>query len=173
MSSKWTIARRIVQILTIALIASPLAGFAIFQGNLSAGELLGLPLSDPLAFLQALIGGRVFVVSYLASTLLVVTFYFLLGGRSFCGWVCPVNLVTELADKLRKRWGTGNGTLPLASNRSTLALTLVVVAVTGAPLFEILSPIGIISRAIVFYSLLPLLLIAAILLLELLVAGRV
>jgi len=61
----------------------------------------------------------------------------------------------------------------LPSNRSTLALTLVVVAVTGAPLFEILSPIGIISRAIVFYSLLPLLLIAAILLLELLVAGRV
>lgn len=173
MSSKWTIARRIVQILTLALLASPLAGFTIFQGNLAAGELLGVPLSDPLAFLQAIIGGRVFVASYLASTLLLVAIYFVLGGRSFCGWVCPVNLVTELADKLRRKWGTGNATLPLASNRTALALTLIVVTITGAPLFEILSPIGIISRAIVFYSLLPLLLIAVILLLELLVARRV
>jgi ferredoxin-type protein NapH len=169
----WTITRRTVQLLTIALLASPLAGLTIFRGNLAAAELLGLPLADPLAFLQALLGGRVFVFSYLSSALAVVVFYFLLGGRSFCGWVCPVGLITELADKLRKRWGTGTLTLPLNASLWTLVLVLVVVAVTGIPLFELVSPIGIISRAIVFTSLLPLLLVAAILLVELLVARRV
>lgn len=173
MSSKWTIARRIVQILMIALIASPLAGVAIFSGNLASGELLGLPLSDPLAWLQAVIGGRVFLFSYLVSMLIVVAFYFLLGGRSFCGWVCPVNLVTELGDMLRKKWKTGTTTLPLVTNRWSLALVLVVVALTGVPLFEMLSPIGIIGRALVFGTLLPLLLVAIILLVEMLVARRV
>ncbi|ACD94781.1 quinol dehydrogenase ferredoxin subunit NapH [Trichlorobacter lovleyi] len=170
---RWGIARCAVQLLMIALLASPLAGLAIFTGNLAAAELLGLPLADPLAFLQALLGGRVFVLSYLLSALLVVGFYFLLGGRTFCGWVCPVGLVTELADRLRRKLGTGTQTLPLTLNRWSLALVLLVVMATGVPLFELLSPIGIISRAIVFAALLPLLLVAAILLMELLVARRV
>lgn len=169
----WTIARRSMQLLMIALLASPLAGLTIFRGNLAAAELLGLPLADPLAFLQALLGGRVFVASYLVSVLLVVGCYFLLGGRSFCGWVCPVGLVTELGDKLRTRLGAGTYTLPLQVNRWSLVLVLVVVTATGVPLFELFSPIGIISRAIVFGSLLPLLLVAAILLIEQLVARRV
>lgn len=173
MSSKWTIARRIVQILMVALIVSPLAGMTLFSGNLASGELLGLQLSDPLAWLQAVIGGRVFLVSYLVSMLIVVVFYFLLGGRSFCGWVCPVNLVTELGDKVRTKMKTGMATLPLATNRWTLALVMVVVAVTGVPLFEMLSPIGIVGRALVFGSLLPLALVVAILLAEILVARRV
>lgn len=170
---RWGIARCAVQLLMIALLASPLAGLAIFRGNLAAAELLGLPLADPLAFLQALLGGRVFVLSYLASALLVVGFYFLLGGRSFCGWVCPVGLITELADRLRRKLGTGTQTLPLTFNRWSLTLVLLVVMATGVPLFELFSPIGIVSRAIVFAVLLPLLLVATILLVELLVARRV
>lgn len=169
----WIIARRIVQLLMIALLASPLAGLAIFRGNLAAAELLGLPLADPLAFMQALLGGRVFVASYLISVLVVVGFYFILGGRSFCSWVCPVGLVTELGDKLRMKLGTGLMVLPLTTNRWTLCLVLLVTAATGIPLFELLSPIGIVSRAVVFASLLPLLLVAAILLIELLVARRI
>ena len=170
---KWTIARRSVQLLMIALLASPFVGLTIFRGNLAAAELLGLPLADPLAFLQVLLGGRVFVASYLISVLVVVGFYFVLGGRSFCSWVCPVGLVTELGDKLRMKLGTGSAVLPLTTNRWTLFLVLLVTAATGIPLFELLSPIGIVSRAIVFASLLPLLLVAAILLIELLVARRV
>lgn len=170
---KWTIARRVVQLLMIALLASPLAGLTIFMGNLAAAELLGLPLADPLAFLQALIGGRVLVLSYLGSVLLVVAFYFLLGGRSFCGWVCPVGLLTELADNLRRRLGIAQISLPLTTNRWILALVLVVVALTSVPLFEVLSPIAIAARAIAFFAFWPLFGLLAILLVELLVARRV
>lgn len=170
---RWSIARHTVQLMVLALLASPLAGLSVFRGNLAAADLLGLPLADPLAFLQATLGGRVFVLSYLVSALAVVGFYFLLGGRTFCGWVCPVGLITELGDRLRRKLKTGTTTLPLSLNRWSLALVLAVVTVTGLPLFELISPIGIINRAIVFGALLPLLLVAAILLIELLVARRV
>jgi ferredoxin-type protein NapH len=173
MTSKWWILRRTVQLTTLALIASPLLGMTFFRGNLAAADLFGLPLADPLAFLQALIGGKVFVLSYLGSALLVTAFYFILGGRSFCGWICPVGLITELGNKLRCRLGSGEATLPLVTSRWSLGLVLFAVAVTGIPLFEVLSPIGIISRAIAFVSLMPLLVLAAVLLLEIAVSRRV
>ena len=171
--NKWWILRRAVQLAILALIASPLLGMTFFSGNLAAANLFGLPLADPLSFLQALIGGKVFVLSYLGSALLVVAFYFILGGRSFCGWVCPVGLITELGDKLRRRMGSGESTLPLGTSRWCLGLVLLTVAATGIPLFEVLSPISIIGRAIAFMSLLPLLLLAAILLVEIVVSRRV
>lgn len=172
MNSKWWIPRHVLQLSVLALIASPLAGTAFFRGNLAAADLFGVPLADPLAFLQALIGGKVFVLSYLGSALLVTTFYFVLGGRSFCGWICPVGLITELGDKLRARLGSGEATIPLVASRWSLGLVLLAVAVTGIPLFEVVSPIGIINRAIAFMSLMPLLLLAAMLAVETVVARR-
>lgn len=173
MNFKWRIPRHALQLSVLALIASPLLGMTFFHGNLAAADLFGVPLADPLAFLQALIGGKVFVLSYLGSALLVTAFYFILGGRSFCGWICPVGLITELGDKLRIRLGSGETTMPLTANRWSLGLTLLAVGLTGVPLFEVLSPIGVISRAIAFVSFMPLLVLAAILLVETVVARRV
>jgi len=173
MSSRWWLPRRTAQLSVLALIASPLLGTTFFRGNLAAADLFGLPLADPLAFLQALIGGRVFVLSYLVSALAVTACYFILGGRSFCGWICPVGLITELGDKLRRRLGSGEATMPLVASRWSLGLALSAVALTGVPLFEVLSPIGIISRAIAFASLMPLFVLAAILLVETVVSRRV
>ena len=171
--SRWWIPRRISQASILGLIASPLLGMSFFRGNLAAADLFGAPLADPLAFLQALIGGRVLVFSYLISALVVTAFYFILGGRSFCGWICPVGLITELGDKLRSRLGSGGTTIPLSANRWSLVMVLLVVAVTGIPLFEVFSPISIVSRAIAFASFTPLLVLAAILLVETAVARRV
>ncbi len=173
MSSKWWIPRRTAQLTILALIASPLLGMTFFRGNLAAADLFGLPLADPLAFLQALIGGMVIVLPYLGSALLVAAFYFILGGRTFCGWICPVGLITELGEKLRRRMGSGEVTMPLTASRWSLGLVLLTVAMTGIPLFEVLSPIGIINRAIAFVSLMPLLVLAAILLVEITVSRRV
>lgn len=173
MSFKWGIARRAVQIVVIALIASPLFGLVFFQGNLSAAALFGLGLADPLAFLQAVLAGRIFVASFLGSALLVAVFYFIVGGRTFCGWVCPVYLITEMGDKLRSRLGTGERRYSLTGIRWAFAVTLGISLVAGVPLFEVLSPIGIFSRAIMFKAWLPLLLVVAIVVVELFVAQRI
>lgn len=173
MSFRWWVPRRMAQMATLTLIASPLSGMTIFRGNLAAADLAGLPLADPLAFLQALIGGRVLVLSYLGSALLVTAFYFILGGRSFCGWICPVGLITEFGEKLRCSLKSGETVMPLAVSRWSLGLVLLVAGVTGIPLFEVLSPVGIISRSISFVALMPLLVLVAILLVEVAVSRRV
>lgn len=169
---KWTIARRCTQLAVIALIASPLLGGTFFSGNLSAGALFGIQLADPLAFLQATLASRLFVPSFLGAALLVAVIYFVTGGRSFCGWVCPVYLITEMADRLRHRLGSGHRSLPLSGIRWMLAAALMISLATSLPVFEVLSPIGVVSRAIMFNAWQPLLLLLAIMAVELLVARR-
>ncbi|MBJ6724689.1 NapH/MauN family ferredoxin-type protein [Geomesophilobacter sediminis] len=173
MSFKWWPVRRTVQFLVLALIASPWAGLAVFRGNLAAGDLFGLSLADPLAFLQATLASRQFVPSFLLSAAIVTAFYFLVGGRTFCGWICPVYLLTELGEKLRARFGGVDRSYSLNGTRWAFAVTLVVSLAAGIPLFEVLSPLGITARAIMFRAWLPLLLPLAILIVELFVARRI
>jgi ferredoxin-type protein NapH len=168
----WPI-RRVVQLSIIALIASPLLGLEIYRGNLSSSELFGIALADPLAFLQATLGSGLFLPSFLLSALIITVLYFATGGRTFCGWVCPVYLLTELGDRLRQRLGTGERAISLSGKKWSFAAVLVVSLAAGIPLFEVLSPIGITTRAIMFKAWLPLLLIVAILVIELFVARRV
>jgi ferredoxin-type protein NapH len=170
---KWTLARRGIQLAVILLMVSPLTGLSIFQGNLASASLLGLKLSDPLAFLQVVLAAGIAIPAFAGSALLVAGFYFLAGGRSFCSWVCPVYLVTELADKVRSRLGSGDRTFDLAWKKWALALTLAVTAVTGIPLFETLSPIGMVNRALLFGSWTGLFLIAGIVVAESIYARRI
>ena len=168
----WWLPRRLVQGAALLLIATPLFGWSFFQGNLASASLLGLKLSDPLAFLQVLLATRIMIPAFAGAALLVLALYFFTGGRSFCGWICPVNLVTELADPLRQRLTGERFIWPPATKYGALAITLVLTVVTGAPLFEVLSPIGVVSRAIAFASFSGLALLGGILLLELAGARR-
>lgn len=166
-------ARRLVQLMVMGLIASPLAGLSVFQGTLAAGNLFGLPLADPLAALQVVLASGVVVPAFIVSALGVSLFYFLLGGRTFCGWVCPVYLLTELADRLRVRLGQGDRVIPLATKSWLLLATVVITALTGLPLFEVLSPIGMAARAIAFGGWLAIACLVGLLMLEISVGRRI
>ena len=169
---RWWIPRRIMQVAVLLLIATPLFGWDFFQGNLASASLLGLKISDPLAFFQVVLATRIMIPAFTGAALLVLALYFFTGGRSFCGWICPVNLITELADPLRQRL-TGEGFVwSPAIKYVALAVVLVLTILTEAPLFEVLSPIGVVSRAIAFASLSGLALLGGILLLELAGARR-
>jgi ferredoxin-type protein NapH len=165
--------RRAFQLMILALIASPLLGLEFYRGNLSSSEIFGIALADPLAFLQATLAARIFIPAFIVSALIITALYFVAGGRTFCGWVCPVYLLTELGDKLRLRLGTGERVLPLSGKRWAFAMVLVVAVTAGIPLFEVVSPIGVTSRAIMFNAPMPLLLLIAILVVEVFVFRRV
>lgn len=173
MSSRWTMVRRVVQLSMIALIASPLFGWTFFQGNLSSGTVSGITLTDPLAFLQATVASRSLVPSFLGSAAIVTVVYFLLGGRTFCAWICPVYLVCEAGEAVRRRTGKHTLLYPLSGVRWSFFTTLAVSVVAAVPLFEIVSPIGSISRAIMFGTLPPLMLVGAILIIEIALARRI
>ena len=169
---RWWLPRRIMQGAVLFLIATPLFGWSFFQGNLASASLMGLKLSDPLAFIQVVLAAKLFVPAFAGAALLILALYFVTGGRSFCGWVCPVNLITELTDPLRQRFTGERFVWSTAVKYGALAVTLILTIITGAPLFEVLSPIGIVSRAIAFASYSGLALLGGILLLELAGARR-
>ena len=150
---KWLILRRISQFGILALfLLGPLAGIWVVKGNLNYSYTLNLlPLTDPYVALQSLATGRVPEKLGLIGVAIVLAFYFLVGGRSFCSWVCPVNVVTDVAGWLRQRLGI-KGSVHLARQTRywILGMTLVGSALTGVVLWELINPVSMLHRGLIF-----------------------
>ncbi len=150
---KWLISRRIVQAAILALfLAGPLAGVWIVKGNLAYSYTLGvLPLTDPYVALQSLLTGHLPETLGAIGVAIVLAFYFLVGGRVYCAWVCPVNVVTDTAGWLRRRLGI-KGSVHLARETRywMLAMTLVGSAITGTVLWEFINPVSMLHRGLIF-----------------------
>lgn len=146
--NRWTIGRRCTQLLVLLLLATPAFGWSFFEGNLGAAAIVGLQLSDPLAALQILVLTGSLTSTMLIGTAIVVIFYGLLGARVFCGWVCPVHLLTDLVDMLP--WPKKLSRWSLHWKTAALVLTAVLTLLLGVPAFETVSPIGIGARVLTF-----------------------
>ncbi len=154
MAHRYLILRRISQLGILALFLSgPLFGVWIAKGNLASSLTFDmLPLTDPHVLLQAALSGVVPETTALIGATIVVVFYFLVGGRVYCAWVCPLNLVTDLASWLRRRLGLRTGSPRSRNTRNwmlglTLALPLVA---TGGIVWELVNPVSMMFRGIVF-----------------------
>ena len=63
---------------------------------------------------------------------LVALFYLLVGGRVFCSWVCPVNMVTDAAHWLRGKLGLkGRTKISRITRYGLLAAVMILAAATG------------------------------------------
>ena len=106
-ANKWLLARRFTQLSILALfLIGPWYGIWIIKGNLNASMTLDvLPLTDPYVLLQSLFAGHQPEINGLVGALIIVVFYLLVGGRVYCSWVCPVNIISDAAHWLRERLG--------------------------------------------------------------------
>ncbi|MCD6191102.1 MAG: quinol dehydrogenase ferredoxin subunit NapH [Sulfurimonas sp.] len=154
---RYLILRRVTQIGLLFLYFGANAwGWTLIQGNLSSSIILGIiPMSDPYAALQMLAAGAVLSVDLLIGVGVVTIFYLLFGGRAFCSWVCPINMITDAANGLRKVIGINRvqGIKQPASRKIrywVLALSLIISAIMGVAAFEFVSPISMVHRGIVF-----------------------
>lgn len=176
---KWLILRRTSQLGLLGLfLLGPVAGIWLVTGNLSASMTLdALPLTDPLLLAQSMLSGSLPVMSGLVGALIVLAFYALVGGRVFCSWACPVNLVTDLAAELRRRWGIrASGRLSRQLRWWLLGLVLLFPLATGVIAWELVNPVSMMHRGLVFGGLwgmgLAWLVIAAVFLYDLLLVRR-
>ena len=172
---KWLILRRISQVSVLLLfLLGPLAGIWIIKGNLSSSLLLDIvPMTEPIMFLQMLAAGLAPAVDAVIGVSIVVLFYLLVGGRVFCSWVCPVNLVTDVAYWLRERLDIRGGARFARNLRYwMLAMVLLLSAVTGTMAYEMFNPVSILHRGIIFGMGLGWSVVVAIFLFDLLVAKR-
>ncbi|MFH4627412.1 quinol dehydrogenase ferredoxin subunit NapH [Vibrio alginolyticus] len=148
---RFLILRRLCQFTIIALfMAGPTLG--ILTGNLSSSMLLDtVPLSDPLIVLQALATGHVPEFNALLGVVIVVAFYAILAPRAFCAWVCPLNIVTDLAAWLRRKLNIKASYRWSPVIRYWLIPVLMLgSALSGAIVWTWLDPVAALHRGLVF-----------------------
>jgi len=153
-ANKWLILRRLSQILFICVfLIGPLTGFWLVKGTLASSMTLDvLPLTDPFMFLQSLLAGHVMETSAIIGALIVAATYFLIGGRVFCSWVCPVNIVSDAASWLRRKLGWKKTGIRLGRTSALwlMAGVLITSVFTGSIAWEFINPVTMLHRAIVF-----------------------
>lgn len=150
---RWLLLRRLTQLGTLALfLCGPWLGLWILKGNLSASLLLDtVPLADPFVLLQLLAAGHLPYRDVLLGAGIMLAFYLTLGGRLYCSWVCPMNMVTDAAAWLRRRLGIKGNKAPDASTRYWLLLfVLAAAALTGSLAWEWVNPVSMLHRSLVF-----------------------
>lgn len=156
---KWLILRRVSQLSLLALfVVSPYLVDRLeretwlVKGNLASSVTLDvLPLTDPHVLLQAVLAGVEPHRDAIIGVILVIAFYLLVGGRVYCSWVCPVNMVTDAAAWLRRKLGISTSSqLPRVTRYWMLGLTLVLPLVTGSIVWELVNPVSMLYRGIVF-----------------------
>ncbi len=171
---RWLILRRLSQIgILLLFLLGPWIGLWLLKGNLASSFILDtVPLVDPLLFLQMLAAGFLDVTGVaVTGAAIVAVFYFLVGGRVYCSWVCPVNIVTDSAHWLRRRFDIRQSAKLRPQTRLwMLALTVVVSAATGTLAFELINPVSMLHRGVIFGMGLGWAVIAAIFLFDLFVA---
>lgn len=192
---RWAWVRHAVQVLALALFAAPVlaAGWSLlglsvggeepaatpaqlpFFGSLSSSSVAGVNVLDPFGMLQVAAASKTFEVDWLLAALPVLIVYGLIRGRAFCGWVCPVNLLMEIVDAVRRKLRIEVREMPVPRHAKLwIALAVLALsALTSVPMFEAFSPISAINKGILFGAVTGLWVLAAIVAVELFWGHRV
>lgn len=150
---KWLIIRRFSQLSILALfLIGPWFGVWILKGSLNSSVLLDtVPFSDPYILLQSVFSGIVPENSAILGAFIIIAFYLVVGGRVYCSWVCPVNIVTDVSMWLRNQLNIKSSvTLSRHTRYWILAMTFVMSSIMGVLVWEFVNPVTIINRALVF-----------------------
>jgi len=95
-------AKRWIVIITIHLLF--FLSFAIdiqtLEGTLTGSRFLGFHLIDPFTTIQMYLAEHHIHTNIIIGTVTIVFFYLLFGGRTYCAWVCPYGILSEIGEKI-------------------------------------------------------------------------
>ena len=122
------------------------------KGNLASSLFMDtIALTDPFILVQSIASGHAMGQAAIIGAVALFLFYFLVGGRVYCSWVCPINVVTDAAYWLRNKLKLN---LSWAIKKSTrtwiMIMALATSAVTGTIAWEVVNPITMLQRGLVF-----------------------
>jgi len=153
-ANQWLLLRRFGQLSILGLfLLGPLAGIWIVKGNLASSVTLEvLPLTDPYVLLQSLFAGHIMQTSAITGALIVLIFYLLVGGRVYCSWVCPINIVTDTANWLRRKIAVKGHGMRFSTKTGywIFAMTFILAFATGSIAWELVNPVSMFYRGILY-----------------------
>jgi ferredoxin-type protein NapH len=170
--------RRWAVLITVNLLftLSFMLDIQILEGALTGSRFIGFHLIDVNSALQVMLAHKHILTNLVIGTLTVATLWMLLGGRSFCSWVCPYHFVSEWAEKLHLWLAAKKLVSDQSINRGLRSVFWLVFALaalgTGYTVYEAISPTGILSRALIYGPGLALLWVAALLVFEVVYSRR-
>jgi len=152
------------------------ADVQVLEGTLNGSRLLGFHLIDLFTGLEILAAEHHVHTNVIIGTTTLFVFYLLVGGKAYCGWVCPYGFLSEIGEHfhmilVRKK---------IIKERKFdhrvrfffWAVFLIAAAVDGYLVFEVINPIGILSRFIVYGWSVAIVWVIVLLLFEIFVSRR-
>jgi len=172
---KWLLLRRLSQLSILGLfLTGPLFGYWLIKGNMTSSLIMDtVPLSDPFVFIQTLFTGYLPEIAIVTGAVIVTLFYLTVGGRVYCSWVCPINIVTDAADWLRRILKIRTSlSFSRMGRYGLLVISMVLSSITGMLVWELVNPVTMIQRELVFGMGLSWLFIVGIFILDAFVSRR-
>lgn len=126
----------------------------ILEGTLNASRLLGFHLIDIFTTIEVFVATYQMPTNLLIGTISIGIFYLLVGGRSYCSWVCPYGLLSEISESLHVSLVNKKIIKEKKFNHKLKYIFFVIFLLasyfTHLLIFESFNVVGILSRFIVY-----------------------
>ncbi len=124
------------------------------EGTLNGSRFLGFHLIDPFTTLEMFLAEHHLHINIIIGVSTITIFYLLVGGRSYCSWVCPYGILSEVGEK----WHNTLVSKKIIKDRKFdhrikyifWAIFLTLAFTSGFLVFETFSVVGILSRTIAY-----------------------
>lgn len=144
----------ILVLVNLLFVGSYYLDIQLLEGALTASRFVGFHMADLNSALQVMLAFKHIVINLVIGTVTVFIFWWLLGGRTFCSWVCPYHLLAEWAEmlhlKLAKKGWVQDHPMDRRARAWFWLVFAVLAFVTGYTVYETISPTGILSRALIY-----------------------
>lgn len=163
-------------LINLLFVFSYVLDIQMLEGALTASRFVGFHMADLNSALQVMLAFKHVVINLLIGTVTVFIMWWLLGGRTFCSWVCPYHLLAEWAEMLHvylaKKKIVKDHPFDRRARTWFWIIFAVLALVTGYTVFETISPTGILSRALIYGPGVALIWVALLLLFEIFYSRR-
>ena len=144
----------VIALVHILFVLSYRADIQILEGDITGSRILGFHLADVFMSAQVFLSTHTFPVNLIIGACSILAFYVIVGGRAFCGWVCPYALISEIGEKIHENLAAKK----IIKRREfdpkwRYVFTALFIAMSFASsqlVFEIFSVTGIVSRFIIY-----------------------
>jgi ferredoxin-type protein NapH len=167
-------------VLIIAIHLTFFLSFAIdiqvLEGTLNGSRFLGFHLIDVFTTLETFIATHHLHVNMIIGTVTIFIVYLLIGGRTYCAWVCPYGLLSEIGEKIHNTLVNKKIIKERKfDNRVRYifwAIFVILTFTSGYLVFETFNVVGILSRFIAYGWSVSLSWVLAVLLIEIFFSRR-
>ncbi len=148
----------------------------MLEGTLSGSRFLGFHLIDVFTTMQIFLATHKLPVNMIIGTVTILVVYLIIGGRTYCAWVCPYGLLSEIGEKIHNTLVDKKIIKEHAFDHRVRylfwAIFLVLALTSGYLVFETFNVVGILSRFIAYGWSIALVWVLAVLLVEILFSRR-